>query len=259
MRFKGVLLDISGVIYVGEKPLPGAIEAVARLKSVGLTIRYVTNTTRMPKRRILRKLGSLGINVEADELFTPAQAACALLNDKQANAHLLIHPDLMEDFEGNWSEDQKGETIVIVGDAGDGFTYKNLNKAFHRLHEGAGLVALAANRTFKDDAGEISLDSGAFVAALEFASQKTATVLGKPAEQFFRSAVSHMGLSPGEVAMVGDDVEADVSGALAAGLAAGILVRTGKYTPGAENGVEPRPTVVLDDLAAAVDWILGQT
>jgi ribonucleotide monophosphatase NagD (HAD superfamily) len=65
-----------------------------------------------------------------------------------------------------------------------------------------------------------------------------------------------MGVSPGDAAMVGDDVESDVGGAMAAGLA-GILVRTGKYEPGAEGHISPPPTAVVDDLAAAVAWLLA--
>ncbi len=57
--------------------------------------------------------------------------------------------------------------------------------------------------------------------------------------------------------MVGDDAESDVAGALAAGVGRAILVRTGKYVPGAELGVEPRPTAVAEDLAAAAALILG--
>ncbi|MEX0346762.1 MAG: TIGR01458 family HAD-type hydrolase [Rhizobiaceae bacterium] len=257
MAFQGVLLDISGVIYVGDQPLPGAVEAVDRLKSAGLAIRYVTNTTRTPKRKILDKLASLGIPVDAAELFTPAQAACDYLKSHSFKPHLLIHPNLAEDFAGVEPGDASKDVAVIVGDAGDGFTYRTLNEAFHLLRDGAEFVALAANRTFKDDSGEISLDTGAFVAALEYGSQKTAIVLGKPASGFFQGAVAHMGLAPQDVAMVGDDAEADVSGALAAGLSAGILVRTGKYVPGAERDLDPEPTVVLDDLVAAADWILG--
>ncbi len=257
MAFQGVLLDISGVIYVGDQPLRGAVDAVDRLKSAGLAIRYVTNTTRTPKRGILDKLALLGIPVDAAELFTPAQAACDYLKLHSLQPHLLIHPNLAEDFAGLEPDGAGKNMAVIVGDAGDGFTYQSLNEAFHRLRDGAELVALAANRTFKDDAGEISLDTGAFVAALEYASQKTAIVLGKPASGFFQGAVAHMGLAPHDVVMVGDDAEADVSGALAAGISAGILVRTGKYIPGAEKDLDPEPTIVLDDLVAATDWILS--
>ena len=257
MRFKGVLLDISGVIYVGDKLLPGALDAINRLRTANLSVRYVTNTTSTSKRSILAKITGLGVDMNADELFTPAQAACALIKREKARPHLLINPDLMEDFASVRDANQDGDTVVVIGDAGEDLNYQNLNAAFHQLRDGAGFLALAANRTFKDDDGEVSLDTGAFVAALEFASQRKPIVLGKPAKEFFHSAVAHMQCSPGEAVMVGDDAEADVAGAISAGLGAGVLVRTGKYSPGAEAAVDPQPTAVVDDLSGAVDWILG--
>ena len=65
-----------------------------------------------------------------------------------------------------------------------------------------------------------------------------------------------MGCAAGDAVMVGDDAEMDVAGGLSAGLAAGILVRTGKYLAGAETEFDPAPTAVVDDLSGAVQWIL---
>jgi HAD superfamily hydrolase (TIGR01458 family) len=144
---------------------------------------------------------------------------------------------------------------VIVGDAGEGFTYRSLNDAFRALADGAYFLALARNHTFRDADGELSLDAGAFVAALEYASGRDAVVLGKPSPDFFHAAVDSLGCSAQEAVMVGDDAEFDVAAAIKAGLS-GILVRTGKYQAGVERTVTPAPTAVVDDLAAAVDWIL---
>ncbi len=82
-------------------------------------------------------------------------------------------------------------------------------------------------------------------------------MLGKPSKMFFRLTVEALGCAPGEAVMVGDDAEADIGGALAAGLK-GVLVRTGKYQRGDEDALDPPPTHVANDLAAAVDWILGR-
>ena len=251
---KAVLLDLAGVVYVGASALPGAEDALARLRDAGLAIRFLTNTTRSPRREILAALEGMGIACGEDELFTPAKAACAMLTQRHLTAHLLVHPALREDFAGISGGN---ETAVVVGDAGEDFTYASLNAAFRALAGGAQLLALANNRTFRDSDGELSLDTGAFVAALEFASRASATVLGKPSPDFFHAALASTGCEAGEAVMVGDDVEADVAGALAAGIGAGLLVRTGKYVAGAEDVVEPRPTAVVDDLAAAADWILA--
>jgi len=94
---RAVLLDLAGVVYQGDQPLPGAVQAIASLRNAGFRLRFLTNTTRMPRRALLSRLNSMGIAI-ADELFAPAQAACAWLAAKGLSAHLLIHPDLQEDF-----------------------------------------------------------------------------------------------------------------------------------------------------------------
>lgn len=249
----GVLLDLSGVLYTGDRPYPGAIAAVSKLRDAGLPIRFLTNTTSAPKRIILDKLNRMGFVCEAAELFTPATVAAEWLRDNELSPHLLMHPGLFEDFAGLPATTN---TAVVVGDAGDDFTQHTLNEAFRHLTEGAQFAALAKNRTYLNDEGEISLDVGAFVAALEYGSNKAAMLFGKPAPDFFNAAVTSMGCVANEVAIIGDDAEFDVSDALLAGIGRGILVRTGKYVRGIEEGVSPPPTAVVENIVEAVEWVL---
>ena len=250
---RAVLLDLAGVVYQGEQSLPGAVEAVAELRRAGLRLRFLTNTTRMPRRALLSRLNEMGVKIGDEELFTPAQAARAWLTARSLSPHLLIHPNLVEDFAGLGGS--AGEAVVI-GDAADGFTYAALNAAFRKLLAGAAFVALARNRSFKDEDGELSLDTGAFVTALEYAARREAVVLGKPAPDFFQGALAGTGCDGEQAVMVGDDAEADVAGALKAGIGRALLVRTGKYRPRDEAKVEPRPSATVEDLAAAARWIL---
>lgn len=251
---KGVLLDLGGVVYVGDETLPGAIESIDRLRSEGLAVRFITNVTRQSRGGLLEKLARMGLQVDADEVFMPAIAAGKYLVDYGLNPRLLVHPALEEDF----ANIPKGKReAVVIGDAEDGFTYQSLNRAFRALVGGAPFIALAKNRSFLDTDGELSLDSGAFVAALEYASGREAVILGKPSRDFFGAAVDSLGCAPHEAVMVGDDIEFDVAAAIEAGLY-GILVRTGKYEDGVEYDITPAPTAVVDDLSAAVDWILAK-
>lgn len=158
-----VLLDLAGVVYDGESAVPGATEAVGRLRAAGIPIRFVSNTTRSTKRAVLDRLARLGLSVCSDELFTPAEAACSWLREHARSPHLLVHPNLIAEFPNLTGQEPKA---VVVGDAGDAFDYRALNAAFRELVDGAELLALAPNRTFKDVDGKLSLDAGAFVAAL---------------------------------------------------------------------------------------------
>ncbi|MEW2913346.1 TIGR01458 family HAD-type hydrolase [Leisingera sp. JC11] len=250
-----VLLDVSGVLYQGSRAVPGAVQALSRLRAAGRQVRCLTNSTRQPKRRIMGKLRDLGFGIQPEEVFTPVAAALAWLERTGHSPHLLVHPALEEEF-----QDCKGggPPAVVVGDAGPAFCYENMNRAFRVLLEGAPLLALADNRVFMDEDGRLSLDAGPFIKALEFASAAKPKLFGKPDPEFFRAAVASTGCSPQQAAMIGDDAESDVAGALAAGLAAGYLVRTGKYRDGDETRFDPQPTATAADVLEAVDRLLAQ-
>jgi phospholysine phosphohistidine inorganic pyrophosphate phosphatase len=112
-------------------------------------------------------------------------------------------------------------------------------------------------RKFYQEDGSLTLDVGPYAAALEYACGATAQVIGKPNPNYFLSALKSLNLEPSEVAMIGDDVESDVGGAQAVGLA-GILVRTGKYRPANESHPSVKPDAVVDNLAAAVKLFLDE-
>ena len=250
MVVRGVMLDLDGTLYAGGEPVAGAREAVESLEASGLALRYVTNTTRMPRSAVVEKLRTFGFVVEESEVFTPAWAASRLIGDRSCLA--LVDESLREDLgEARLTEDSP--EVVLVGDLGEGFTYARLDAAFRCLMEGAELVALQKNRYWLSGTG-LSLDAGPFVAALEYASQKRAVVVGKPEESFFRIALEDMELEAGQVAMVGDDAEADVAGAKKSGLL-GIQVRTGKWRPGGEVG---EADLVLDSVAALPEALKGE-
>ena len=241
MGIRGVVLDLDGTLYVGEEPVAGAKEALGAIEASGLSLRYVTNTTRMPRRTVVERMRTLGFQAEEDEVFTPAWAASRLIGGRSCLA--LVDESLYEDL-GEAHLTEHSPEVVLVGDLGEGFTYARLDAAFRCLMEGAEFVALQKNRYWQDR-GRLSLDAGPFVAALEYASGKSAAVVGKPEESFFRIALEDLGLDAHEVAMVGDDAEADVVGAKKAGLS-GIQVRTGKWRPGGDLG---EADLVLDSVA----------
>lgn len=252
---RAVLLDLGGVAFVGDRPLPGAARAIARLRTAGLTLRFLTNTTRRPARTLLADLAAMGLDIAPEELLTPAALARDHLAAHGLTPHLLVH----EALEGEFADSPRaGPPAVVVGDAAERFDYARLNAAFRLLEQGAAFLALARNRSFRDSDDRLSLDAGAFVAALEYATGREATTLGKPSPDFFARALDSAGAAPDNAVMVGDDAEADVGGAQASGIPA-VLVRTGKYKAGDERRIDPPPAHLADDLAAAADWILSRS
>ncbi|HEY3191470.1 MAG TPA: TIGR01458 family HAD-type hydrolase [Solirubrobacterales bacterium] len=250
---EGLLLDLSGVVYVQDEAVPGAAEALDALRDTGLPIRLVTNTTMRPRRSILERLDRLGLGADPSELLTPATLAASRCAEAgYESVSLVVLDGLREDLEG--LEEKEGSVdAVIVGDLGDGWDYEVLNRAFRQLMDGAALIALQRNRYWETSEG-LSLDAGPFVAALEYATGREAEVVGKPSAAFFELALGELGVSADRAAMVGDDVEADVGGAMEAGLA-GILVRTGKYREDLVRDSGINPTATVDSIADVPELI----
>jgi HAD superfamily hydrolase (TIGR01458 family) len=244
-----VLLDLDGVLYVEDEPIPGAAEAVDALRDAGFGLRFVTNTTARPRAAILARLERLGMPVGRGELVTPSSLAVEYCRRAgRRRAMLLMRDGVKRDLAG-LEEVERGAEAVIVGDLGEDFAYPILNRAFRELVEGAELVALQKNRYWRTPDG-LSLDVGPFVAALEYASGRDAVVVGKPEPAFFATVLAGVGARADAAIMVGDDVESDVGGAQRAGLT-GILVRTGKYRADAVAASGVRPFATVDSIADA--------
>jgi len=247
-----VLFDLSGVLYIDDAALSGALDSIERLNKAGIPMRYVTNTTRSPRKAILKKLENMGLNISGDDLFTAPIATHTYLSSNNLSPFLLVYPDLEQDF----ADLINGEpNAVVLGDAAQGFSYDNMNKVFRLLMEGAPLIAMGKNQYFRE-ADELSLDVGPFVVALEFAANTESIIIGKPAKAFFDTVVSSLGCQAENVVMIGDDVKSDVIGAMEAGLQ-GILVKTGKYRSGDEAQLQERG-LCLENISAVADYILEQ-
>lgn len=242
----GLLLDIDGVLYVGDQPIAGAHEAFTRLREVSAGLRLMTNTTSRSRREVCERLLGLGFEVTLEEVLTPAAMALAHCRERSyASVALHVSDALREDLDELESAAADGPVeAVVLGDLGAGFTPEVLNGIFRVLMDGAELVALQHNRYWRRADG-LALDVGAYAAALEYASGRDALVVGKPAPEFFRTAVAELGVQ--QAVMVGDDAEADVGGAMDAGLA-GILVRTGKFRHDALTA-RVTPTAIVDSIA----------
>jgi ribonucleotide monophosphatase NagD (HAD superfamily) len=94
IMLEGVLLDLGGVVYIGDRTLARAVESIERLRSTGLPVRFVTNVTRQSRRQQLKMLTGMGLQVDANELIMPAIAARDYLRHRRLSPHLLVHPAL---------------------------------------------------------------------------------------------------------------------------------------------------------------------
>ncbi|MGX7761620.1 HAD-IIA family hydrolase [Streptomyces angustmyceticus] len=253
---RAVLIDIDGVLTVSWKALPGAVAAVARLRAGGLPLVLVTNTTSRTRAAVAGRLAGEGFPADVDDILTAPAVTAAYLraHHPQARCRLINTGDVGEDLAGvtlvgEGTDDEGGDTpeVIVLGGAGAAFGYPVLNSAFRDLQRGARLVAMHRNLYWRTADG-LDLDTGAFLPGLERAAGVEATVTGKPAPEFFATALAHLGVPAGEALMVGDDIESDVLAAQRCGIT-GVLVRTGKYLPETHRAADGTPDQVLDSFA----------
>lgn len=244
---QALLLDMDGVFYTGDRAIDGAFETLDRLKAGGMPFRFITNTTTRPPAALLDKLAGFGFEVEADQVFTAVSATLNYLEGQGSPAlYLLVRDSLRPLFE-KFPENDHDPDYVVIGDIGAHWDYETLNHVFNMLMRGSRLLCMHRNKFFQEPEG-LRMDIGAFVAALEHVAGVEALVVGKPSPAFFDQAVRSLDAVPGEVAIVGDDIDSDIGGGQACGLR-GILVQTGKYREEYCQRSSVRPDHVIPSIA----------
>jgi HAD superfamily hydrolase (TIGR01458 family) len=251
-----ILLDIDGVLHVSGEPLAGAAPAVAQLRDAGHRLRFVTNATTRSRSELADMLRALELELADEELQTPALAAAKLLAGKRVLA--LTMPRVVPDLDGIELVGEGADAVLLGGadetaETNSVFSYMNLARAFAELIDGAELYCLHRNRWWQTRQGPL-LDSGAFVAGLEYAAGVEAVVVGKPSPPFFDAALEALDADPKLAWMVGDDVEADVMGAQACGMRT-ILVRTGKFRPDSVERSGATPDAIVSSIAEVPRWV----
>jgi HAD superfamily hydrolase (TIGR01458 family) len=251
-----ILLDVDGVLHVSGTPIPGAAAAVRRLRDAGHRLRFVTNSTTRSRAQLAEQLRGMGIELGDDELQTTGDVAARTLAGRRVLA--LTMPGLLDDLDGLQLVGMNVDAVLIGGadegeETGRVFSYLNLNRAFHELEAGADLYCLHKNRWWQTSDGA-RLDTGAFVAGLEYAADTEATVLGKPSSEYFAAALEALDAEPALTWMVGDDLEGDCLGAHRHGMRT-VLVRTGKFRPDEVERSQVQPDGIISSIAQLPDWL----
>lgn len=279
---RAFVLDADGVLLYASRPLPGSVEALGMLESAGVPYRVVTNYSTAHRETLAAGVSrQFGRPVRPETIITAASAAAAHTAVQHAGQPLLVlaSSDALREWTGQHvvspeEADRPDRRVgaVVIGDAGDDLSFRNLDIAFRQVRAGAAFVAMHRNLWWVTPKG-VTLDSGAMVIGLEHALGRRATVTGKPSRVVFREAVRELGadvraaggerLRAADAAMVGDDLDSDIAGARRSGLR-GILVLTGKTNGAALEAAQAagqlrgprRPNGVGADLLDVVTALL---
>jgi HAD superfamily hydrolase (TIGR01458 family) len=244
---KGILLDMDGVVHVGDSPIAGAAEVLTTLSKAKTPYCFVTNTTTKSPSNLCAKLTAMGLPVDEEAILTTHEVAAEYLRKAgHPSCFLLVTDNALPAYRHCKIDETTPDTIVI-GDIGDGWNYALLNRVFNMVMDGSDMIALHKGRYWQTEAG-LQMDIGAFVSGLEYVTGKKAVVVGKPSATFFETALRRLGLGKDEAIMIGDDIETDVGGAQQAGIS-GVLVRTGKYREDVVKASTVTPDAVIDSVA----------
>jgi len=256
--FRGVLLDIDGVLHVSMHPIAGAAETLRWLEHRGYQTCFVTNTTTSSRATLVQRLQAIGLLLAEERVVTAPVATANYIRQHYPGKRcwLLTKGDTARDFAGIELVESHAD-IVVIGGAEELLSYEAMNHAFRMLMDGAVLLATHTNLYWRTNEG-LQLDSGPFVYALELATGQHATVLGKPNRAFFEQALLTIGVQPQEAVMVGDDIENDIGGAQRAGLH-GVLVCTGKYRADSPLLQQIHPDAILPSIVDLPGWLEGAT
>lgn len=251
-----VLLDLDGCIWLGDEAIPGSPEALTELRSAGKAVAFLTNDSRRSPEDYVRKLWSLGVRASLEEVVTVGAAIQYELAGRLpgATAYVIGSPAIFRHVAESGHRivngtDQATTADVVVIAGHDEFGFEELRDATQAVLAGAEMIAAGRDRTFPTDDGEWPA-TGPIVAALEYATQRTARTVGKPDSLIFRTALDRLG--SGRALMVGDRLESDLLGAAAAGIDAAIVLTGVTSREQAEAAYEPGPVAIATDLYSLV-------
>jgi glycerol-1-phosphatase len=251
-----LIFDLDGVVYLGDTPIPGAIESLYLLAGHGHALCYITNNSTRRRLDYADKLSGMGLPTAPEQVMTSAYATALYLRSIGAEGrrvYVVGEAGLAAEMEG------AGLRVVRDGDAGPAdyvvagldrnLTYAKLQRAHHEITvNGATFIATNRDATYPMESGEIP-GGGAIVAPIEVAAGVRGLTIGKPEPHTWLRILESAGARPSGALMVGDRPETDIQGAKALGLHTA-LVLTG-VTTAAEAAALPeeqRAEFVLADL-----------
>lgn len=252
-RYRAVVSDLDGTVYRGGRPLPGAVEALTRLRAAGIRVLFVSNNPTRTAEAYAERLTALGVPAQPTDVLTSGGvlAEWLLAEAKEARVLLVGEQSLHAELTGRGIDlvDSGRSADVVVASFDRTFDYAKWLEAFRGLRAGARFVTTNPDPTCPVDGGEVP-DCGGIIAALEATTGRAVeVVVGKPSAVMARAALDRLQVEAYEALVVGDRLETDVRLGTRNGLDSA-LVLTGVTSRSDADTAADRPTYVLDGIAA---------
>lgn len=270
MTVRGILCDLDGVVYRGERACPGAVEGLTAARAAGVRVLFMTNNASRPPAEVARHISDLGLPTTEQDVLGASQVAATVLANEQpellgsgvdarpsavlavggpgvalALREAGLHAVLPEETRAAATKGEPLPVAAVVQGYGSGVTALDLAEAAYAIADGASWVATNDDSTLPTERG-LAPGNGSLVAAVAHATGRAPRVVGKPHGPAYEVAMARLGLPPEECLMIGDRLETDISGARAAGLRSALVLTGVDGRAEAEAAPEAlRPDVVV--------------
>lgn len=265
---RALIFDLDGVIWRGQTPIPGAVEAVLKLRGSGRRCLYATNNSRLLQSEFAERLRGIGLELEDEEVVTSAAATAWHLQShfqgRKFSAYVVGEHGIKTELEriggdvlSETDADLMASCDAVVVGIDRFFSYEKLRLAQKLLLRGALFIATNSDWTFPTEDGVIP-GAGSIVASVQAASQIEPLIIGKPSPAMLLGALERFGLEASTCVMVGDRLDTDIACGHRAQMRA-LWVATGVHTREQAQSArgDEKPDVMFENLSELADAVLG--
>jgi NagD protein len=254
-RYDGYIFDLDGTVYMGDTPIPGALETIAALRAAGSRVLFLSNNPTRTRQQYAEKLTRLGVPVAPADVLNSSFVLVQRMLELAPGAPLFVvgEPPLEGELReaGFTLSEQAGQIVWVVASFDRTFSYHKLQVAFDAIRAGARLIATNGDRYCPVPGGG-QPDAAAVIAAIEACTgTRCEEIAGKPSLLMATTALRQIGLEPQHCLMVGDRLETDIRMGQAAGIDTAFVL-TGASTQADLAVFDPQPTYTLPSIAALV-------
>lgn len=259
----GFIIDMDGVLWHGNKPLPGLIDFFSMLREINIPFILATNNASLTQQQYINKLADMGVEIHAKEILTSSMATARYLKDTLSAAKRrvfvigecgLIEPLQQQGFEitstyypadPHANADNIWADLVVSG-LDRKLSWDKLATATLNIRAGAEFYATNADTTLPTELGEV-MGNGGVLAALTAATGVKPTVIGKPEPILYQQAFEILGTDKHNTIAIGDRLDTDILGAVNAGMRS-MMVLTGVSTEADLANIDYRPDWIFKDI-----------
>ncbi len=246
---RSLIIDIDGVLWKGQEPLPGVSAFFDFLRSRYISFIIASNNSARPASNIIERLVQMRVSINANEVLTSAEATAIYLPrliGKSARVYVIGGEGIADALvhSGFAIVDQNADAVIVGIDRH--LTYEKLKRATFEIRRGAKFIGTNGDKTFPTEEGIVP-GAGAILAAIQAATDVAPIIIGKPERAMFDIAIEQMRADPATCAMVGDRLDTDIEGAQRAGLKT-ILIMTGITTSEILSQSQIKPDFIFDNL-----------